>query len=646
MNERLALLPADPAAIVPRLPGPHPRVLLIGAMGTGKSTLAAGIALELGDSVFGIGADPGSPAFGVPGAVNLGRWRQGGWRCLESVPLCTLDAARFRLPLVQAVGRLAERITETAALVVDAPGVVRGVAGSELLQSLVTAAGIEMLVVLENDELQGLAADISAIGCLVLRVAPSPLARRPARHERDRHRTGLWDAHLRSAVRYELPLDSVRIVGTAPPVSAREAWRGRQASVMSASGSFMGEVVALEDATLVLDLPATPGDPAVVLVRDAGRNDRGQLVTVPHVVPSAEVPQGAAEAVDHEGREPLTATVGRVEVQLVNGVFGDPLVALKLANVKARLLFDLGDAAAMPVKVLHQVEDVFVSHGHIDHIGGFLRLLRARLSGHLPPCRIFGPAGIIGHVTGFVAGVRWDRIGDGGPAFHVGEIDGERLRWSLIQPGRDPEDLGSEALTGGVLLRRDGFRVRHVCLDHGIPVLAFALELDDTLQVREEALHHHRLAPGPWLAKLKHEVGRGNGAARLELPGGRIESAGDLGDRLLRAQRGTRIAYATDLADSPGNRRSLRKLANEADLFICEATFLPGDGDQARATKHLTLPGCVEIALEARARQLLPFHFSRRYGSRTDELRDALERACRGTPLAGKLVGPARVVRR
>jgi len=73
-----ASLPYSPELIMARLSAADQRVLLFGASGIGKSTLAAhlaGILAREGRSCFCINADPGSPAFGVPGAVCLGSWR-------------------------------------------------------------------------------------------------------------------------------------------------------------------------------------------------------------------------------------------------------------------------------------------------------------------------------------------------------------------------------------------------------------------------------------------------------------------------------------------------------------------------------------------------------------------------------------------
>ncbi|HHO68641.1 MAG TPA: hypothetical protein ENK12_06390, partial [Gammaproteobacteria bacterium] len=108
------------------------RVLLLGPPGSGKSTLAGALGAALqaaGRGCLCLGADPGTPGFGPPGAVCLGRWHDGGWQVVALEALCSLDAGRFRLPLVDAVRRLLPP-SVNGTLLIDAPGVVRGVAGA------------------------------------------------------------------------------------------------------------------------------------------------------------------------------------------------------------------------------------------------------------------------------------------------------------------------------------------------------------------------------------------------------------------------------------------------------------------------------------------------------------------------------------
>ena len=171
-----------PATVVEKLFAGDRRVLLFGQPGIGKTTLAAGLAAQLladRRHVWGLGADPGSPVFGVPGAVCLGIWREQGWSLRRMAGLCSLDAARFRLPLVSAVRALAEEVSD-GVLLLDAPGVCRGIAGAELLTSLVQAADIDLvLALLRRDAPPLLADEMETLGVELACIEASEKAHRP-----------------------------------------------------------------------------------------------------------------------------------------------------------------------------------------------------------------------------------------------------------------------------------------------------------------------------------------------------------------------------------------------------------------------------------------------------------------------------------
>ena len=61
---------------------------------------------------------------------------------------------------------------------------------------------------------------------------------------------------------------------------------------------------------------------------------------------------------------------------LVNGRCGDPTVYVETLFEKRGLLFDLGEIAALPPRKLQRIDQIFVSHAHIDHFIGFDHLLR------------------------------------------------------------------------------------------------------------------------------------------------------------------------------------------------------------------------------------------------------------------------------
>jgi ribonuclease BN (tRNA processing enzyme) len=320
------------------------------------------------------------------------------------------------------------------------------------------------------------------------------------------------------------------------------------------------------------------------------------------------------------GWQPLCVGAGPINAKLVNGVFGDPLLEVKFKSQRERLLFDLGDAAALSRRVLHTVTDVFLTHAHFDHICGFLHFLRARMTGEYPPCRIYGPAGTAYHIENLIDGIRWDRIEDAGPEFHVADIDGELVEWSLLKVGHASARLEPQSLIDGVISRQPEFQVRCVELDHGIPVLAYALDYSPEIHIDRDRLEALGYAPGDWITELKRRIREDDLRAEIELPHGDRETAAALRDELVVTQPGKRLVYATDFADTEPNRERLQALASQADLFICEATFCSEDAAQAHDTRHLTATACAEIALGARVDRLVPFHFSKRYTDRVGDV--------------------------
>ena len=613
--------PLDPARLVEDHFVLERRALLLGPSGSGKTTLArslAGTLGALGRAVRCLGADPGLPGFGVPGALCLAEWEGGGWAVRQIEALCTLDAARFRLPLVAAARTLADRVG-AGNLLVDAPGVVRGVAGAELLEALVRAARVDLILVLHRPgQAAPLAGELQALGSEIVWVRPSEQARRPGPASRSRQRTGLWDGYLEGGGVHTLALDTLQLLGT-PPRRAGEAWRGKQVAFLrDGRTETMGEVLGFDGSRLEVRLPRRQAPAPTLLVRDACRDSAGQLVTgapfaadLVHYVPPPDLV--ADEAVGSPtGTRPVVRLDAGVAC-LINGVFGDPLLHLRLGHQRRSLLFDLGDGSRLPARIAHQVTDVFVTHAHADHICGFLWLLRSRI-GETGVCRLYGPPGLAGHIGGLVDGILWDRIGDRGPVFDVWELHGGQLRGARLRAGA-PEalTLGEREVEDGLLLAEPGFRVRCTQLDHGTPVLAFAYESTQRVNVRKERLAERGLEPGPWLTGLKQRILAGDFAAEVPLPDGRRETVAGLAADLTLSGPGSRLVYATDFADSPDNRRALAVLAAGAECLFCEASFLSRDRDQAARTGHLTARACGEIASAADVRVLIPFHFSRRY---------------------------------
>ena len=319
--------------------------------------------------------------------------------------------------------------------------------------------------------------------------------------------------------------------------------------------------------------------------------------------PIPDLPRGPRPAV----------RVGHYLATMPNGVFGDPLLHIRLAHHKRSLLIDFGEGRKLPARIAHQVTDVLITHAHADHITGLLSFIRSRI-GEWPVCRVYGPRGIADNVAGLLAGIHWDRAGPRAPRFDVSELDGTAIRRFRVAGGQRTPELREETTAAdGCLLHDEHLTIRGIGLDHLTPVLAFSLEPAANVRVRTDRLDALGIDPGPWLTVLKDRLLAGQTDARIELPTGETRTAAALGDELCIFEPPQRIVYATDLADTAPNRDRLCAFAAGAHTLFLEAGFRERDADHAERTGHLTTRACGEIALRADVGQLIPFHFSRRY---------------------------------
>jgi len=631
------LLPYCPSSLAEQLLSGGQRILLFGETGIGKSTLTADLARILSErclSCFCIAADPGSPGFGLPGTVSLGQWRESGWQVSAFEALCTLDAGRFRLPLLSAVSRLMQK-APLGLILIDVPGVIRGIAGSELLTGMVELLKIDTVLVLNRQSKPlPLMNELLSLGVRILPVHAHPDACRPGQKTRAHKRTEQWRTYLAVSDEITLKLADLRLIGSPPPIDVPDAWTGRQCAFVDTDRTVsIGEIIVLQDGKLQIRLPAAAATTRTLLVRDARCEKNGLLVSaapfasgnLQFLPPPDAMPYPTS---DYSGGPRPAVKLRGMYATLLNGVFGDPLVHLRLHQQQRSLLFDLGDSGRLSTRIAHQVSDVFISHAHIDHIGGFLWLLRSRV-GDFPSCRIFGPPGLISHIKGMIDGVLWDRIGDTGPRFEIAEIHGNRLQRARIQTGcGDCVALPEIQFAEGLIVDDPLFTVRTITLDHHTPVQAYAFESKAKFNVDNTVLKTLGLDAGPWLNELKRVIGAGDTAEMIRLPDNSSREAGELGGLLLTVTPGEKLVYATDLAETKANRAALTALAHKADFFFCEASFLEDDIDQARRTGHLTARACGEIATAADVKQLVPFHFSRRYETRPEDVYLELSAAC------------------
>lgn len=151
-----------------------------------------------------------------------------------------------------------------------------------------------------------------------------------------------------------------------------------------------------------------------------------------------------------------------------------------------------------------------------------------------------------------------------------------------------------------------------VALDHRIPAVGYRVEDPGGLRFVPERLAALGIS-GP-------DVGRLAELGSLEFDG-RLVTV----EEVTQPRRGQAFAIVMDTRVCTG----AVEVARDADLLLCESTYLHVDADLAHAYGHLTARQAGEVAVEAGVRILALTHFSRRYGDDVEQFAVEARRAAR-----------------
>lgn len=305
-----------------------------------------------------------------------------------------------------------------------------------------------------------------------------------------------------------------------------------------------------------------------------------------------------------------------LQARLLQGQEGDPGLYVQALHQAETALLDCGDLAGLSPRELLRVGALLISHAHMDHWADVDRLLRV-LIGREKTLRVMGPEGLAARLRHRLLSYSWNLVDRIAPVlgFEVTEVPSGARRRFLLQTGFAEEVLPPAAPA----LQLGCMQISAAVFEHEIPSIGYAIAEAAHINVWANRLEARGLPKGPWLTALKQALrdGRGDDHA-VAMPGG-AQPLGALRD-LVSITPGQRLAYITDLADTPGNRAAAVALAQGADTLFIEAPFLQADAAHAAARRHLTARAAGEIARAAGARRLQVFHFSPRYQGRFEEL--------------------------
>lgn len=292
------------------------------------------------------------------------------------------------------------------------------------------------------------------------------------------------------------------------------------------------------------------------------------------------------------------------------------LITLHSGTASHRLLFDCGQGCSDELTrgEIRQIEHLFFSHFHIDHVAGFDGFFRVNCDRQEPPVNVWGPPGSLEILHHRARGFLWNLVHDGQPGeWYLHEVDGDQVRGGRLLAREGFSILHDEGTTpaSGPLVDTAVYSVSCLALDHGTTSLGYRVLEKPRRKVRSEVLDALGLRGGPWLRPVLDLGADDDSLVEIE---GRKQHLGELREKITEQVPGGSVAYLTDfmVPDDQELARVARWLDGVGTL-VCESQYRHADAELAHRHRHMTSTRTAELACRARVGELLLFHVSERY---------------------------------
>jgi len=253
-----------------------------------------------------------------------------------------------------------------------------------------------------------------------------------------------------------------------------------------------------------------------------------------------------------------------------------------------RLLFDCGEGTQRQLQRslgLVQVDEIYLTHFHADHILGLPGLLKTYdLTDREVPLKVYGPSGL-------------------------------RELFKVLSPiiGRLGFDLDLQELSPGEAVGHDEYEVQAFEAAHSVRASGYALVEDERPgRFDPEAAKAAGVREGPDFAALQ----RGE---EVEGSEGTVAPTQVMGS----SRPGRTVVVTGDTAPSAATVAA----AADAELLIHDASFAEEEAQRAAETGHSTVGQAAAVAAEAHVKLLALVHISSRYhvGKVLEEAREVFE---------------------
>ena len=312
-------------------------------------------------------------------------------------------------------------------------------------------------------------------------------------------------------------------------------------------------------------------------------------------------------------------------IKLVNGSTGDPALFIDMTRLKKSLIFDLGSLTNLSAKDILKISNIFISHTHIDHFIGFDHLLRLHI-GRPKKINIFGPPGITEQVESKLQGYTWNLLGKNETEFYIYEISDCNTIISHISGNCKFKKIDQKTIkSSNTILDDEYISVTWSKLDHIIPCYAYRLQEKESLNIDPVKLTELNINPGKWLNELKKSIKKDLPKSNIIETSNGPFKLGFLENKLVIKTKGKIISYVTDTILNENTSKNIIQIAQNADIFYCEAPFLDCDKDRADLTHHLTAAQTGILAQKAKVKRLKTFHYSPKYHGNYEILKKEAE---------------------
>jgi ribonuclease Z len=253
--------------------------------------------------------------------------------------------------------------------------------------------------------------------------------------------------------------------------------------------------------------------------------------------------------------------------------------AIFLKYLGENMLFDCGEGTQRQMKIAKvsptSLSRIFITHWHSDHVLGLPGLMQTLALNDYPHAlKIYGPRGTKKII---------------------------KLLLSIFIFKNKLKTEIHEITKNGKFLDSRNFYVEAYKMKHFTPCLAYKFVEKDKRKIKKNFI---KKIPGVLLGKLQK-------GKTIKYKGKTITSK-----QATFYKPGKKIGIILDTLYHPG----CIKTAKNADVLICEATFLDSEHrDKARERGHLTAKQAGMIAKKAKVKELYLMHLSQRYANKKKE---------------------------